>query len=295
MPISVSDLPDDHWERLLVLRDVVIDTIRLPNEPVDEVYGVLRREFTRDTGMMDIVPDFVTDCADAVALVRYLNRMGVSIDDQVDHIHAAFDPLVEYMELVFRPGGPQKYQPRHWPSKPKTTPFAELPPLSDLPDDGTLTASAWTGRPSIEERARRILYLAPLALGGLEQLIREMDQKRRDNQPPELLSQEDVSVLARLHRELGDLLRMARESKPLDEQFAVVSKLVASSFKLADKSGKLLVSGLPPLAASILPAWGTLKVCEMLLGLDQQSSATVAAGVVAGTYALRPYQPKTGA
>lgn len=99
--LSVEALPESHWDLLIALIDVIETALLEPMPHLEDAYIVLRRHFTRDTGMSDIVPDFVEDSADLAALTRYLARTGLSVDEQINHVHEAFEPLTDYMELVF--------------------------------------------------------------------------------------------------------------------------------------------------------------------------------------------------
>lgn len=288
--LKVGDLPEAPWDLLTAFEDVIEAALRDPSLDLDDVYQHLRLYFLRDTGMKDIVPDFVEDAKDLRSLSRYLGRMGVTLDEQVHHVQTAFEPLVEFMELVFRPRSTQ-YKRNYWPRQPVQTPFAAVSPLppeagepdSDLLDDENTLLS---------KQAQRVLNLAPLALEGLERLMREREPGGRNSAEP--LLWEEIDALHRLHRELGELLRLARNGRPLQTQWDAVAELVRRAFKIAGDTGDLIISGIPPLAASALPAYGTLKVCETMLQMDTQSSATLAAGVVAGTFALKPRNKVTG-
>jgi hypothetical protein len=282
-------LPDHHWDRLSVFVDVIVNSVLYPGAKLDDQYEYLRDVFMRDTGMADILPDFVEDCSDLSSLCRYLNRMGVTINQQVFHVHEAFEPLIEFMELVYRPRT-TNYHREYWPQQPKTTPFAKLPPIDEQASDSSIDSTQWTGRYTLADHAKRILTLGPLAIMGLERLINELDQKRSDNLPPELLFPEELDGLRRLHRELGELIKMARAGHLLDDQLSVVRNLVNKTFCVLKSTGELSISGIQLVAASALPAWGTLKVCETLLGMSGEASATVAAGVIAGGFAL--HHPK---
>lgn len=288
--LSVEELPESHWDLLIALIDVIETALIEPGPHVEEAYIFLRRHFTRDTGMSDIVPDFVEDSADLAALTRYLARTGLSIEEQISHVHAAFEPLTDYMELVFRPRSTQ-YARTFWPDKPRETPFAPLSPTlpraveppAHSPDNDLVDAFDMP----LSDRAQRVVRLAPLALEGLERLIRDRAAPGATNAAQPLLW-EEVDALHRLHRELGELLRLARTGRPFESQWAAVSELFKGVFRLGKDTGEIFVNGIPPLAASALPALGTLKACEAMLHLDTTSSATIAAGVVAGTFALKP-------
>lgn len=293
--LAVEDMPEDHWDLLLAFTDLIETALLEPSVNLEPAYAFLRRHFTRDTGMSDLVPDFVEDSADLPALTRYLARTGLSIDEQIAHVHEAFEPLGEYMELVFRPRS-TNYARTFWPDKPKDTPFAPLP--GSLPVAIEPTPSSSEDEPfdnfdmPLTARAQRVVRLAPIALEGLERLIRDRSIPGASNASQQLLW-EEIDALHRLHRELGDLLRLARAGRPFETQWAAVSELFQGVFRLGKETGELFVNGLPPLAASALPALGTLKACEAMLHLDTTSSATIAAGVVAGTFALKPGTKKT--
>lgn len=290
LQITIETLPEDHWDLLMVLVDVIEDSIRNPGCDLDDVYKHLRRHFVRDTGMHDIVPDFVQDCEDLIALTRYLKRMELAVDDEASHVRDAFEPLHEYMECVFRPRKTE-YTPNFWPRKPKETTFAPLPPFNlQSPDPGPAEQEPPEPSP-LSMQAQKVLYLAPIALEGLERLLRD-DPQRSRNGPVQPLLWEEVDALHRLHRELGVLLREARHGRPLQAQLEIVRTMVAATFKLATDTGELMIAGAPPLAASALPAFGSLKACEALLHMDPTSSATIAAGVIAGTFALKPKRPR---
>lgn len=283
LKLRIDDLPEEHWDLLLAFMDVIEDALRHPAADLDHLYVHLRRHFVRDTGMCDLVPDFVEDCPDTLALARYLARMEVALEEQITHMREAFDPLGEYMELVFRPRT-SKYARNYWPSKPRETPFSPLPPF-EATDNQTLEGNQ--ADTPLSSQAQRVLRLAPLALEGLERLLRDREPSALGNAAQPLLW-EEVDTLHRLHRELGVLLRLARGGRPFEAQLATVGHLVQNAFKIVTDTGELMVAGIPPLAASALPAYGTFKVCETMLRLDATSSATVAAGVIAGSFALRP-------
>jgi hypothetical protein len=268
---------------------VIVNSILYPGEKLDEQYDYLRHEFMRDTGMADILPDFVEDCSDLPSLCRYVNRMAVPIDQQIAHVHEAFEPLVEFMELVYRPRT-TNYDREYWPSQPKTTPFAKLPPADDEAIDSTVDSTAWTGRYTIGDHARQILALGPLAMAGLERLINQLGQNRSGNLPPELLFPEEFDGLRRLHRELGELIRMARAGHFLDDQLSIVKDLVQRTFCILKSTGELSIFGMQLVADPALPAWSTLKVCETILGMSGEASATMAAGVIAGGFALHRHK-----
>lgn len=292
--LAVEDMPEDHWDLLLAFTDLIETALLEPSANLEPAYVFLRRHFTRDTGMSDLVPDFVEDSADLQALARYLARTGHSIDGQIAHVHEAFEPLGEYMELVFRPRS-TSYARTFWPAKPKDTPFAPLPgrlPVAIEPPPSSEEDEPFDSFDMpLSARAQRVVRLAPIALEGLERLIRDRNAPGASNAAQPLLW-EEVDALQRLHRELGDLLRLARTGRPFEDQWAAVSELFQGVFRLGKETGELFVNGLPPLAASALPALGTLKACEAMLHLDTTSSATIAAGVVAGTFALKPGMKK---
>lgn len=278
-----ASLPELIWDRALILEDIIVQTLYEPRRKLDYQYRFLRRYFLSDTGTTDLVPDFVSECEDLPSVWRYLDRMGVTIEEQAEHVGDAFKELINFMDLVFRPGRVD-YDREPWPAKPIATPFA-APPSTAV--STSINSSSWTGRYDPVLQAKRVLSLAPLAMIALERLIEAAEQARNNNAPPERLEPPELTDLRELHRELGALIMAVKRGADLDHRLAAVKTAFSKAFRMLHNTGELVVADVPPLAAAMVPTWATYGICATLLDLSEGSSATLAAGALAASGALQ--------
>jgi len=278
-----ASLPELIWDRALILEDIIVQTLYEPRRKLDHQYQFLRRYFLSDTGTTDLVPDFVSECEDLPSVWRYLDRMGVTIEEQAEHVRDAFKELASFMDLMFRPRRVD-YDREPWPGKPIATPFATT---QSAAVSTSINSSSWTGRYDPVLQAKRVLSLAPLAMTALERLIEAAEQARKDNAPPESLEPPELANLRELHRELGALIMAAKRGADLDHRLAAVKTAFSKTFQMLHNTGELVVADIPPLVAAMVPTWATYGICATLLDLSEGSSATLAAGTLAATGALQ--------
>lgn len=284
-----ASLPELIWDRALILEDIIVQTLYEPRRKLDHQYRFLRRYFLSDTGTTDLVPDFVSECEDLPSVWRYLDRMGVTIEEQAEHVGDAFKELTSFMDLVFRPGRVD-YDREPWPGKPIATPFAATPLASKA--STSVNSSFWTGQSDPVLQAKRVLSLAPLAIVTLERLIEAAEQARSNNAPPERLEPPELADLRELHRELGALIAAAKRGADLDHRLAAVKTAFSKAFRMLHRTGELVVADVPPLAAAMVPTWATYGICATLLDLSEGSSATLAAGALAASGAIQASRVK---
>lgn len=288
--IAEASLPGLIWDRALVLKDIIIQTLHDPRRDFDRQYRYLRRYFISDTGTTDLVPDFVDDCEELSDVWRYLDRMGCPTDEQIKHVENAFDELIGYMDLVFRPAQ-VGYRREPWPGKPISTPnVANSPPALEV---NAVESSAWTGLADAVMVARRVLSIAPLAVTALEALIEASEKARNSNSPPDLQPAE-LTALRDLHRELGELIAIARKGGNLNENLQRVRSLFQRSFQVLKGTGELVIADVPPLAATMVPSWATFGICSSLLGIGEASSTAFAVGTMAVSGSLQAARHSNG-
>lgn len=278
-----ASLPSQIWDRAIVLEDIIVHSMHEPRRALDLQYQYLRQYFLNDTGTTELVPDFVSECEDLPSVWRYLDRMNVSVEEQIQHVGEAFHELASFMELVFRPRH-VGYDREPWPGKPVTTPFAKIVPASSLE---SLESSAWTGRYDPVQQARRVLSLAPLALTAVDRLIEAAEEARRNNTPPEQLEPPELAQLRELHAELGALIKAAKRGADLTPRLTAVKNAFGKAFQLLSSTGELVVADVPPIAAAMVPTWATYGLCSALLNMSEASSATIAAGALAASGTLQ--------
>lgn len=271
-----QSLPDTIWDRSIVLERIIVETMLDPRRNFDRQYRYLRAQFMRDTSLCDVVPDFVEQNETIQKVWRFLDLMNVPLDEQIAHVSEAFQPMVEFMEAVFRPRSTGLAEDV-WPRAPKRTPIGRA-----RIDQSNIDSSSWTGRLDARSQARRVLSLAPVALTALGQLIDEVGSQRLHNNPPESLEDEHLGMLRELHSELGTLLEIVNRSKPIERNLGKVAVLFQAIFRVSKETGQLLVDGLPGTMAAMVPAWATYAACSSMLGLTSEASATLAAGALAG-------------
>lgn len=278
-----ASLPGLIWDRATVLEDIIVQTLHEPRRNLDLQYQYLRKYFLNDTGTVELVPDFISECEDLPSVWRYLDRMGVSVEEQIRHVGEAFHELDSFMELVFRPRH-IGYDREPWPGKPVATPFAKVVPANS-PEP--INSSDWTGRYDPVQQARRVLSLAPLALTAVERLIEAAEEARRNNAPPEKLEPAELAQLRALHTELGALITAAKRGGDLSERLSAVRTAFGNAFQMLKSTGELVVADVPPIAAAMVPTWATYGLCSALLDMSEASSATIAAGALAASGTLQ--------
>lgn len=278
-----ASLPGQVWDRAMVLEDIIVQTLHEPRRELDLQYRYLRDYFLHDTGTVELVPDFVVASEDLPAVWRCLDRTGLAIREQIDHVGAAFKELSDFMDLVFRPGM-TNYRREPWPGTPVATPFAKTAPAGPA---STTDSSTWTGRYDSVAQAKRVLSLAPLAITAIERLIEAAEAARGNNAPPERLEPAELGLLRALHAELGGLIVAARRGGDFTAQMTGVRNAFGKAFQMLQHTGELVVADVPPLMAAIVPTWAAYGLCSTLLGLSQGSSATVAAAALAASGTLQ--------
>jgi hypothetical protein len=158
------------------------------------------------------------------------------------------------------------------------------------------SASDWTGRFTVKERAAVVLELAPAAIEGVRALLVE-NERRLHNKPPEALEAGGLAALRELHTALDSLIEAIEAGKDPVAGLEQIRSLFGLAFTFASDTGQILVGGLKPLLASVPTAWGSWlllgSICDpvnfALLGPG------VATAIVGGTYAVNVSSKRAGA
>ncbi len=132
-----------------------------------------------------------------------------------------------------------------------------------------------------------VLEYGPAARSGVESLL--IDHERRlHNGPPEALDQASLDALKQLHLELGELINLASQAKPLEKKLGLVAMLSKRVFKFSKETGEIFVAGLKPLLASVPVAFGTMYLLQAVCGreLFEALGAGAAIAIVGGYFSV---------
>ena len=103
--IDESEIPDE-VERAYMLENML--TAYATGGSADtQVYALLRREFTGDPTLRDLLPSFVRACRNVDAFWAYIKREADTYAERRAIISEAFTPLIDHLEGRYRAPGDQ--------------------------------------------------------------------------------------------------------------------------------------------------------------------------------------------
>lgn len=206
----------------------------------DVRYKALRKALLASADLRALAPAFIAAQPNLPAFVRYV-RETKDRDARRQMVRANFAPLLDAVR-----GG-----------------------------SSSISASHWTGRPSMRERAVFVLALSQPALSAIERLIDEEERSRDNGGPIEPDRDAALHSLKVFHQALGDLIEAARAGHPLQDG---LDRLKAVRRDVAVALGK--AAGALPVTTSALLAFGTVVgITDLLVG---NLVVSLAAGGIAG-------------
>lgn len=155
-------------------------------------YKALRRELISRADLADVVPRYIRTQRDLAAFWSFIKAQSPHWEPRRVFIRETFAPLRDRVEGRTR-------QP--------------------------VSSAKWTGRRTASQQAKVVIALGYDALEGIDALLYEQERGLHNGGPVEPEREEAIKRLKELHGELGELIRLAEEDKPLGEKLARVREL----------------------------------------------------------------------
>lgn len=212
----------------------------------DRAYKQIRTPLMRRSDLIDAVPSFVKVNRDLGAFWSYIRGVSGQWQPRREHVWEFFKPLFDRIE------------------------GRTVSPVM---------SSKWTGKRSVQQQARVVLSLAPDALHSIEMLTMELEVSLHNGGPIEDEREDALAALRKLHSELGKLLVLAEQGKPVTANLARLRKLKDSSFQWSADTMSLALAGLPLMASS------TVLGCGVIFLINALTKGAVDANLV-GTAAM---------
>lgn len=201
-------------------------------------YKALRRALLARPDLADAVPKYIRTQRDLAAFWAYIKAHSPQWEPRRQHIRKTFAALHDRIEGRTRP---------------------------------PVASSKWTGRRTASQQARVVLSLGYDALDGIDALLYEQERGLHNGGPVEPEREEAIAALKELHSELGELLRLAEEEKPLDEKLAKVRALKDRFFRWTASPAGFALGSLPLTGSATVLAVG---VSYMVNAIVPGSGAT---------------------
>ncbi|MDB5693563.1 MAG: hypothetical protein JWO81_2626 [Alphaproteobacteria bacterium] len=268
---GLSHLQQSTYVRATAFRDALMEAVDDVRKLDASNYRALRQELMEDPQTAELLPAVVRENEEPAAFCAVMAEAAGRTELRRRVIWSAFMPLLDALNQ-------QRVRTR--------APLSDAEKAERFSDsDATrviVRSSGWTGTRTIRELCGIVTNLAPTAVAGIDELLAEQE-RRLHNSPPEPLAADALAALRDLRDALSDLLAEAERERPLGAAISGVQHALNLAFTLVRDTGELLVGGLPTLAASTVTGWGTFAICQLLVGLEGDASATMAAGAIAAT------------
>lgn len=152
-------------------------------------YRALRKALLARDDMADVVPRYVRTQRDLGAFWAFIKQQAPQWAPRREFIRETFAPLRDRAEgRTRRP----------------------------------INAARWTGRRTASQQAQVVVSIGYDALAGIDALLFEQERGLHNGGPVEPERADAIERLKDLHRELGELIRLAEEDQPLDAKLAKV-------------------------------------------------------------------------
>jgi len=223
-------------------------------------YKAMRRALLARDDLADVVPKYIRTQRDLAAFWAYIKGQSPQWEPRRQHIRETFGPLRDRVEGHTGP---------------------------------PVQSSKWTGRRTASQQARVVIALGYDALAGIDALLYEQERGLHNGGPVEPERADAIERLKELHKELGELLRLAEEEKPLDEKLAKVRALKDSALRWTASPAGFALGSLPLSGSALVIAVGVSYVVNALspgLGVTAGLAAGAAHIASAGVQAAKKAQ-----
>jgi hypothetical protein len=223
-------------------------------------YRAIRSQLLRRTDLSDVLPRYIRSHRDLASFWQFIKSYAPKWEDRRTMVRSSFEPLFDRVEGRTRPAVP---------------------------------SGKWTGRRTTTQQARVVISLGYDALLGVDLLLEEQEAPLHNGGPVEPERAEAITKLKDLHRELGELIRLAEAGEPLEEKLKSVrlarEKVLAWS---VSPVGLSLASVPLTGAATILGVGVMYLVNAMASGQGAAFGAAVTGAHVAGAAVRATFEKK---
>jgi len=214
----------------------------------DRAYQRARKHFIGRSEYVDVLPDYVRAQRNVTALWYHLRDISLSRAERGATVAQTFTPLIDRAEGRTNP---------------------------------PVRSGQWTGqRRTVTQQAAIVLSIGPTAFQAVDLLLEEQEGAGHNRAPgddPE--RDEAIAKLRELHDVLGELINLAKASKPLSEQMKRVRAAKDAVLGWSTGTYELLMGPMPLMATSAVYG-SAIWFLTNLVTHDLDASATATAGVL---------------